>query len=405
MRLILSLLAPILGLLVTPALAQAPQTAPAQSEILVGMSAPFSGPTAHLGEAMRDGLEAAFDEANRAGGVKGRALKLKWLDDGYEPDRAAANVRALIDEHKVLLLAGCVGTPTAVAAIPIAVAKKTLFYGAFTGAGVLRKTPPDRYVINFRASYAQETGEMVDALVRHAGLKPEEIAFFTQRDAYGDAGYSGGMAALKRHGLKNESAVAHGRYERNTDAIENGLADLLGAPLPPRAVIMVGAYKPCAKFIRLARQTGLDSIILNVSFVGPMALMAEAGPEGEGVIITQVVPSPDADVPLCVRHREALANAKPGCKPLYGSLEGYAAGRVLILALSKMDDPTSRESIINALNALGRFDIGLGLPLTLAADDTQACDAVWPTVIRAGRIVPFDWAELAKGRTVTGVDR
>ena len=129
-------------------------------------------------------------------------------------------MRRLIEEQRVLAVVGNVGTPTAIAAVPIALEARTLFFGAFTGAGVLRKEPPDRYVINYRASYAEETAAMVRALVAIAHITPEEIAFFTQRDGYGDAGFAGGIAALTQHGLKDPATVAHGRYERNTLDVE-----------------------------------------------------------------------------------------------------------------------------------------------------------------------------------------
>ena len=161
---------------------------------------------------MRDGVEAALAEANRNGGVRGRNLKLIALDDGYEPKRTVPNMRQLIHEDNVLAVIGNVGTPTAVSAIPIAIKAKTPFFGAYTGGGVLRKSPPDRYVINYRASYAEETAAMVDALILEGGMRPDEIAFFTQRDAYGDAAFVGGIAALKEHGLESEIHVAHGRY-------------------------------------------------------------------------------------------------------------------------------------------------------------------------------------------------
>ena len=299
-------------------------------QIVLGMSTALTGPAAELGLNVRAVFLAAFAEANRSGGVHGRKLSLISLDDGYEPSRTAPNMRKLIDEKRVLGVVGNVGTPTAVAAIPIANAGKTPFFGAFTGAGVLRKTPPDRYVINFRASYAEETAAMVDALIAEAGLKPEQVAFFTQRDAYGDAGYVGGIAALKRHGLKDDRGIAHGRYDRNTDAVENGLADIMAADPPARAVIMVGAYKPCAAFIKLAREFNLEAIFLNVSFVGSAPLAKALGRDGDGVIITQVVPHVDADLTVVKAYRAALSASDSKAEPTFGSLEGYIAGRIFI---------------------------------------------------------------------------
>ena len=239
-----------------------------QPEVVLGMSTALTGPASDLGREMRQGVVAGIERANRAGGVHGFHLRLITLDDGYEPARTAPNMRELLEKDNVLAIIGNVGTPTAIAAVPIANEEKTLFFAGFTGAGVLRKNPPDHYVINYRASYGEETGSMIGALIDRAGLKPDEIAFFTQRDGYGDAGFEGGIAALQAHGLKDPNQVCTSRYERNTLAVENAVATLLFAAHKPRAIVMVGAYAPCAKFIRLAHDGGLDALFLNVSFVG-----------------------------------------------------------------------------------------------------------------------------------------
>jgi ABC-type branched-subunit amino acid transport system substrate-binding protein len=389
------LLTAIVMLLTGTLQGSAQEAPPDEGSIVLGMSTALTGPTAILGINMRTGVLSAIEEVNRRGGIKGHKLGLIALDDGYEPSRTAPNMRRLVEQERVLTVIGNVGTPTAVAAIPIANANKTPFFGAFTGAGVLRKTPPDRYVINYRASYAQETMSMVDALITRGGLKPREIAFFTQRDAYGDAGFSGGIAALKAHGFDDENAVVHSRYERNTSAVENALADILLANPKPRAVIMVGAYNPCAAFILLAKQSGLDVMFLNVSFVGAEALAEKLGHHGDGVIVTQVVPHFDADLPIVTDYRKALRAWSSYAKPTFGSLEGYIAARILCQALETIEGPFHQEAVIKALEGLGEFDIGLGEQLRLGSDDHQACQRVWPTVIRNGKIVPFEWEELA----------
>jgi len=372
---------------------------PDVSAIHLGMSTVLSGPASDLGINMLAGIRAAFEEANRAGGIRGRRLQLTALDDGYEPMRTAPNMRRLVDELGVLAVIGNVGTPTAVAALPIISDSKTPFVAPFSGAGILRRTPPDHFVVNFRASYAEETGAMVDALIREAGLKPQEIAFFTQRDAYGDAGFSGGVAALKRHGMTNEMSVPHVRYERNTAAVERALADLLLLNIPPRAVIMVGAYAPCAAFIKQARENGLDALFLNVSFVGPTSLLKALGSQGEGVLVTEVVPHFDSPLPGVRAFHAAMKSADPGYTPSFGSLEGYLAGRMFCLALQRYPGPLTRESIIAALEQMGEFDLGIGAQLKLTATEHQASHTVWPMIFRHGHVVPFDWKEWsARGR-------
>jgi len=118
------------------------------NEIRFGISAAFSGPTKELGQNMRLGIEAAFQAANATGGVHGRMLRLIAADDGYEPARAAGTMKRLYEKDQVFGVVGNVGTPTAVVALPYALERKMLFFGAFTGAGLLRSDPPDRYVFN-----------------------------------------------------------------------------------------------------------------------------------------------------------------------------------------------------------------------------------------------------------------
>ena len=369
----------------------------AQNDIHLGMSTALSGPAADLGKNMQEGVLAGFERANRRGGINGRKLELLTLDDGYEPTLTAPNMRHLIQKENVLAIIGNVGTPTAISAVPIANQQKTLMFAPFTGAGVLRKTPPDRYVINYRASYAEETAAMIDTLIKIAKLKPKEIAFFTQRDTYGDAGYIGGITALKRHGLKDEHTVMHVRYERNTLAVENALANILFLRSPPRAIIMVGAYAPCAKFIKLAHEAGLNALYLNVSFVGSTPLAHALGENDHHVIVTQVVPHPiESSLPIVKDYQADLKALGSPNAPTFGSLEGYIAARIFMYALKTIKVQPTKEAIVDALEGLDNFDIGLGEPLNLSPKEHQASHRVWPTILRDGKFVSFEWADIVR---------
>ena len=363
-------------------------------ELLFGMSTALSGPAGDLGRNMLSGIMAEFNEVNSKGGVNGRLIRLIVLDDGYEPIRTAPNMRKLIEKENVLAVIGNVGTPTAIAAIPIANEKKTLLYAPFTGAGVLRKSPPDRYVINYRASYAQETGAMIDALINILDYKIEEIAFMTQRDGYGDAGYNGGITALKKYGLKDESEVFHVRYERNTLAVEDAVAELMLADIEPKAIIMVGAYAPCAKFIKLAEENGINALFLNVSFVGSKSLARELGKAANGrVIVTQVVPHYQGNTKIAKTYREDMRVYEEET-PSFIGLEGYIGAKILLKALKSIEGKPNRKNIIDALESLGNFNIGMEEMLTLSTNDHQASDKVWSTILKDGNFISFDWKDL-----------
>ncbi len=362
-------------------------------EIKVGMTTALSGPAQALGKNMQLGIEAYFKRVNDAGGIKGNTLKLVAMDDGYEPARAAPNMRKLIDEENVLAVLGNVGTPTAIVTVPIANEKKTLLFGAFTGAGVLRKDPPERYVINYRASYAEETAAMINGLL-DAGIKPEEIAFFTQNDGYGDAGYNGAIKALSLRGFADVDSLAHGRYTRNTLNIEDGLATILDTDVEPKAIIMVGAYGPCAKFIQLAREDFPDAIYMNVSFVGSNALANALGDDGEGVIVTQVVPHINQQLSVVEEYKKDLKAFVRDVEPGFVSLEGYLVAKLFVEGL-KVAPENNREGIINGIESLTHLDIGMGETISFSASEHQASHSVWPTKIKNGRYVPLDWSSLS----------
>lgn len=361
------------------------------ADIKVGMSTALSGPASALGQGVKLGIDAYFDKINKSGGVNGHTLSLVALDDGYEPKKAAPNMDTLIDKEKVVAVLGNVGTPTAVVTTPIANAKKTLLFGAFTGAGLLRKSPPDRYIINYRASYAEETSAMVDGLLS-AGIKPEEIAFFTQNDGYGDAGFNGALKALKNKGIDGNT-LAHGRYTRNTTNVEDALGTILDADVEPKAIIMVGAYKPCAAFIKLAKEEIPDALFLNVSFVGSIPLLNELGNQAEGVIVTQVVPHYESSLPGVDDYRKDLKAFKADAEPDFVSLEGYLIAKIFVEGAKKAAS-ISREGLIDGLESLTNVDIGTGVPVTYNKSEHQASHKIWPTVIKSGQYVELDWKTL-----------
>jgi branched-chain amino acid transport system substrate-binding protein len=343
--------------------------------IVFGQAAVFEGPASALGLGMRTGIQAAFDEQNAKGGIHGRKLKLVGVDDGYEPDKSIAAVKKLIEEEKVFSLIGPVGTPTANAAQPVAQAAKVPYIGPFTGVMFLRDPKRDN-VINIRASYDAET----EAWVRHLteDLKIEKIAIFYQDDAFGRAGLSGFKKAMDKRGMKIH---AEATFERNTVAVKSALLTLKRAE--PEAVVMVGPYKPCAEFIKLARKIDFNPAFVNISFVGANALAKELGPDGKGVIVSQVVPFPwDASIKVVADYQAALKASNAKEEPGFVSLEGYLVGRLTIAALEKTGANPTREGLLKTIRETGTFEIG-GLTMTYGPEDNEGLDKVFMTVIEA----------------------
>jgi branched-chain amino acid transport system substrate-binding protein len=354
-----------------PALAEDGVTA---DTIVFGQAAVLEGPASALGTGMKAGLTAAFEEANKKGGVHGRKLKLNSVDDGYEPAKSITATKKLIEEDKVFSLIGPVGTPTSAATQPIATAANVPFVGPFTGASFLRD-PKLANVINVRASYDAET----EAWVKHLteDLKIKKIAIFYQDDAFGRAGLSGFKKAMEKRSME---IAAEGTYERNTVAVKSALLTLRRAE--PEAVVMVGAYKPSAEFIKLSRQVGFNPVFVNISFVGASALAQELGQDGEGVIVSQVVPFPwDASLKVVADYQAAIKAVDANAKPEFVSLEGYLVGRLAIAALEKAGKDVTRESFLKAIKDTGTFDIG-GLQMSFGASDNEGLDKVFMTVVQ-----------------------
>ncbi len=347
-------------------------------EILVGMTNALTGPASALGIGMKTGAAVYFNKLNASGGVRGRKIRLVSYDDGYEPKNTVEMTNKLIMADKVFALFGYVGTPTASAIVPLINKEKIPFFGPFTGAEFLRN-PVNKYMLNVRASYFDETEEQVRYLTSR-GIKKIGILF--QNDAYGLAVKGGVIKALGKRGM---ALSGDGHFERNTTEIDAGLTSIRKEN--PEAVIMVGTYKAMAAFIKKAKAEGFNPVFLNVSFVGTAALVKELGGAGDGVLITQVMPSPaDASAPLVKQYRADMRAA--GHRELdYTDLEGYVDAMVFAEILAKSGANLTRESFLAAAE---RLDLNKGgMHFTFTETDHQALKKVYLTKISGGKVVPM----------------
>lgn len=347
-------------------------------EIVIGQFAAISGPAAQLGLRMQLGLQTYFNAVNAQGGVNGRSIKLVTRDDGYEPEKAAAAAKALIREDKVFALAGSVGTPTGLAALPILSEEEVPLVGMFTGAQALRE-PFNRYVFHVRASYFDETERIVQHLTT-LGIK--KIAVFYQNDAYGKAGLEGVTRALSKRQLKPVSTAT---VERNTVEVAASMETLVKSE--PEAIVQIGAYKACAALIKQARAKGYGGQFFNVSFVGSRALADELGDAGQGVVISQVVPFPFAQgIPIVREYQLRMTEA--GQKDFdFSSLEGYLTARVLVEGLRRAGKNLSRDALIAGLESMHDVNLG-GFTITYGPKDHQGSNFTDLTIVgRGGKFI------------------
>jgi len=355
------------------------------TEVVLGSCSALEGPASFLGTQTVLGAKAYINMINDQGGVHGRKIKLVAYDDGYEPNMTITCVNRLVQQDNVFAMGFFVGTPTGAKAVPMAETHKVPILGFFTGAEIMR-TPVRRHVMHVRASYYDEARAQVDNLVNGLGMK--KIAVFYQEDAFGLAVLEGVKVALKKYDM---TPMALGTFPRNTLEIAKGIEQI--KPANPEAVIMVGPYAPIAEFVKRARADKWTSLLLTVSFVGTEAFAKAAGKDGDGVMITQVVPPPhQKNLPAVALYHEALAKYFPGSNANFVSLEGFMNAVVFVEGLKRAGQDLTRDKFLEALEGIKDLDIGIGMKVTYSPTRHHAFDQVYYTVLRDGEAVVFtDW--------------
>ena len=408
-------LKPLTALANTDASQSAPQTASGltDTEIILGMSAAFSGPSRGLGVELHRGASAYFAHVNEQGGIAGRNVILKTYDDGYQPDPSIKNTLKLIRQDRVFLLFGYVGTPTVTRVLPMLKKfqdRNIFLFFPFTGAQPQREPPYGDFAFNLRSSYRQETAGLVDNFVR---INRRRIAVFYQADAYGRSGWAGVRRALKRHGERIAGEATYRRGERFTGSMRKQVEILKASK--PEAVICIGSYAACAAFIRDAVDLGLHVPIANLSFVGSEDLLklltfwalTERRGDSEAytrlLVNSQVVPSyEEASMPAVKEYRTLIRryNPQPPIELLkeaylssefsFVSLEGFINAKLMVEILRRLGDKPERSQLERAVFTVQDFDLGIGERVSFGPGRRQGLQQVYYTVVDKGRFATLD---------------
>jgi branched-chain amino acid transport system substrate-binding protein len=363
-------------------------------EIRFGIVIPYTGSAKENGQNYKQGIDVAFAKINEAGGVNGRLLKLIPGDDGFEPARTVGVMKNLIEKEQVFGFFGNLGTPTAEVSVPFALEQRTLFYAPFTGGTVVRHDPPDRYVFNYRPSFAEEADAAVRYLLKIRKLKPSQIAAFGENDAFGDQGFAGMAKAFRALGV-SDSSILRLTYNRNTIDVDEAVNQLRLQKTPIRAIVMTATTRPAAKFIEKTRDLFPGMIYTNMSVSGATALAEELmllGPRfTENIIVTQTVPAVSGYSSEVLEFKNALAKYAPGVTPDYLALEGFIAANILIDALKRCGPQVDTEKLVDILESTRNLDLGLGASLNFSRSDHQASHKLWGTQMdKTGKFQPIE---------------
>ncbi|MFW5836454.1 MAG: ABC transporter substrate-binding protein [Desulfovibrionaceae bacterium] len=367
-----------------------------EGEILLGSSLALTGHASYLGVQTYRGAMCYIKQVNEAGGVHGRKIRVIAYDDSYDPPKCMANTQRLVVEDQVFALFCYVGTPTTVKIVSALSEAEIPLVGMFTGANALRH-PFNPWIINVRASYYQETEAAVRHLVQDLGVK--KIAVFYQYDAYGFDGLTGTELALQMFGLE---PVARGSYVRGSLNVEEAFERIEASGA--QAVVMIGTYDPCARFIQLAAAADYHPVFYTVSFVGADELARRLGSvDKEVVIMTQVAPPPEGDAQTqellgsATEYVDLLAKYYPEDKPNFVGLEGYINARVLVEGLRRAGPDLTRRGFVRAIESLENYRIGPGVSVSFSETDHQGMDRVYFTWLQNGRFrLLEDWGQVKR---------
>jgi ABC-type branched-subunit amino acid transport system substrate-binding protein len=348
-------------------------------EIKIGICNPASGRQGERGRLFVRGTEAAFGQINAAGGVHGRKLKLVTQDDRYESLYTIVGTQKLINDEKVFALCNFVGTASVSAVMPMLTEAKIPLVGSSTGAGSLR-TNTNPYIFNVRPSYAEEIEAIVEHLVKDRGVK--KIAVLYQQDGFGDSIVQGVDRALRQ---RNLALLGKAGYVRNSVDLDAAVDQLVA--MKPEAVIVGAVPQPGAAFARVAQTRKFNAIFCALSPISAEEFVTAAGPAAEGVLVTQVFPSPnDVGNPLVAEYQTAM-RAVGDTSFSYASLEGYLNARVLVEGLRGAGDTPTPESFVAAMEKL-QFTVGDQV-CAFSPGNHQGLHQVYFTKIDGGQARPI----------------
>lgn len=362
-------------------------------EIKLGMSADLTGPISNICISMDMGIRTSLNKNNENPNKK-YSFTLTTYDDNYNAVKASKNVEKLIYEDKVLALLANMGTPPSKLTIPITNQANIAAFGFYTGGKYVRKEIADKNVFNYRISYKEEVIFIISNLL-NKGIKPEEIVFLSQNDAYGNSGYFAAIEELKKRGYKNLDKIPNGRYNSHSLNVESALSKLLDYPKQPKVILMFAITKPIIKFMKLAKQDFPNSTFISISPISRPKIIEQLKGLSDGLIITQTVPSLSSDLLVVQEFLHEFKKYYPNKTPSSASLEGYIVGKLFVNSLNNSKiEVTDKESIVQILSQTKKLDIGLGFTSGFDKKYNQYSSKIWTSVIQNGQIMEYNWDKM-----------
>lgn len=363
-----------------------------QASIKIGQSVATEGANKNVGLALVEGARIYIDKINAEGGIQGKKIELISLNDDYDPIKAAKNVAELIDTQHVLAFLGNQGSASAVVSLPIINAKHVLLFGAYAGTTALFTNPPNRYVINSRASFTSEADANVKC-ISLAGIKSDEIAFFVENDAMGDSLHLTAVNALKKAGYTDANEYPQGRFARNTLNVEGALSTIMEKmKKPPRAIFLEGNLESNTLFIQLVHKQ-----FPHCFFLGKLVNLSKLTQDEQAKVISpEVSPNPYSNLPAAIEYREDLKKYAHNAEPSPPSFTSFLGTKLFVLGLQKAAtmNALTREGLIDAFETLRDVDIGIGEKISITKENHDALSTIWLMQSKNGKWTSLEWSDV-----------
>ena len=315
----------------------------ATRQILIGQNITLQGGKNDYGAAVQEGIQAYLSAANSRGGVNGRQIVLKTLDDDNKSDLAEANARQLVGQDKVFILFGSIEGGPSTAVMKAAVDLKVPFFGPIAGSPTLRR-PHQPLVFPVRAEHREEFRALL-AYAKSTGAT--RVAFMRADSETGQQHLDNVKLLCQELGMELAADLPF-----KSDVSDTQLEQMVGQLDKARAQVVFNHGSPGVyeKLIRKAHAKSLHTSFFAVNS-GSAQMVKHLGPLAPGMVFSQVVPSPwERKTAITREYQEEFSRQKPGREFSYGSLEGYVTAKALVAALRLAGPEPTRESFLSGLS-------------------------------------------------------
>lgn len=318
--------------------------------ILIGQTITLEGGKNAYGMAVQDGIATYLKLANEQGGVHGRRIVLKTLDDDNSGSKAEANARDLVRKDKAFILFGSIEGGPSTAVMKAAVELQVPFFGPMAGSPTLRR-PHQPLVFPVRSEHRDE----FRALLEHARSIGMTRAAFFRSDSETGLQHLENVKILCRE-LKMELVADLPFKSGISDADIGALAQKVGTS-GAQVVINHGGAGVYEQLIRKARAQGVKAAFSAVNS-GSAQLAEKLGELAHGMVFAQVVPNPmQRKTEIAREYRDVFGRLNPDKPFSYGSLEGYMTAKALVAALKLAGPEPTRDSFVQGLVKAGALDL------------------------------------------------